>query len=430
MLFQGPLPPEPWNSVMTANSRISRCFQSYLTEDGEAPMVDGEEECLVMNLLVPKVASETNLVPVVAYIHSGAFSGGNGNMAQFHYLARHDIIVISFNYRLGALGFACLGNKEVPGNAGMKDQVAALKWIKKNIIKFGGDPKKVTVAGFSVGATMAELLALSKTTDGLIDKVILESGSALSPFAINRDPVKTAKDIAIAIGFEDTGSLRDLTEFYLTTSYENLSSKSQYFFLPNSTFGFSPCIENVHDGIEAFLTESPIDIIRQGKNKQLAILTGFANMEGISRSVKFNEWSEKMNEKFDDFLPADLKFNDDKAKENVVTKIKERYFKGEEVTHDNLQAYVDYFSDSMFKYSILKSAKEHAEKLKKPLYLYEFSYVGELSMKHHYMDKLKGASHRDQSAYVLDFFGWTNKPSDLDMRDRMTMMWSDFVKYE
>ncbi|XP_063387093.1 esterase E4-like [Cydia fagiglandana] len=428
--FQAPLPSEPWGGVIPAKVRSTRCFQTYLTGGDEEPIIDGEEQCLVMNLLVPKIATDDNLVPVIVYIHSGAFSGGNGNMAQFHYLARQDVLVISFNFRLGVLGFACLGNKEVPGNAGLKDTVAALRWINKNIAKFGGDPKKVTIAGFSVGAAMAELVALSDTTDGLIDKLILESGSALSPFAINRDPVSTARNMAIAVGYKDTGSLRDLTEFYLETPIKNLTATGHNFFLPNSTFGFSPCIENVHDGVEAFLTESPLDIMKKGKNKQLAVLTGFANMEGLSRSIKFDEWSEKMNEKLDDFLPADLVFNDNKLKESFIKEIKDKYFKGEEVSHDTLQGYVDYFSDSMFKYSILKSAKLHAERTERPLFLYEFSYVGDLNAKHFFWDKITGASHRDQTAYILDFYGFTNKDSDLTTRDRLTMMWADFVKYE
>ncbi|XP_061721842.1 acylcarnitine hydrolase-like [Cydia pomonella] len=604
--FQAPLPPEPWGGVMPAKVRSTRCFQTYLTGGDEEPIFDGEEQCLVVNLLVPTIATDDNLVPVVVYIHSGAFSGGNGNMAQFHYLARQDVLVISFNFRLGVLGFACLGNKQIPGNAGLKDTVAALRWINKNIAKFGGDPKKVTIAGFSVGAAMAELVALSDTTDGLIDKLILESGSALSPFAINRDPVNTARNMAIAVGYKDTGSLRDLTEFYLETPIKNLTATGHNFFLPNSTFGFSPCIENVHDGIESFLTEPPLDIMKEGKSKQLAVLTGFSNMEGLSRSIKFDEWSEKMNDKFDDFLPADLVlksqasgihsvsssgkektsnrrrktsgaedgrstqdwssqrsptedrssqrsptedwssqrspteerspkgslrrqkpygglkqpaelpaelhrksqasgihsvsssgkektsnrrrktsgaedgrstqdwssqrsptedrssqrsptedwssqrspteerspkgslrrqkpygvFNDNKLKESFIKEIKDKYFKGEEVSHDTLQGYVDYFSDSMFKYSILKSAKLHAERTERPLFLYEFSYVGDLNAKHFFWDKITGASHRDQTAYILDFYGFTNKNSDLTTRDRMTMMWADFVKYE
>ncbi|CAH2044939.1 unnamed protein product, partial [Iphiclides podalirius] len=351
-------------------------------------------------------------------------------MVKFNYLARHDVVVVSFNYRLGALGFACLGNEKIPGNAGLKDQVEALRWIKKNIKKFGGDPEKITLAGFSVGASMAELHTFSKSSQGLFSKLILESGSAFSPFAVNRDPISTARNIALSMGYNDTGRLDDLTEFYLNASSNDLALKSLNFFLPNSTFGFSPCIENVHDGVEPFLTESPSDIAKKGLNTKLPVLTGFSNMEGISRLLQFGSWRDGMNEDFSEYLAADLKFPDEKSKRDLAKIVKEYYFKGEDVSPSTIQSYVDYFSDSMFKYAIMKSAKLHASTSNRPVFLYEFTYMGNLNMKHHYMDRVKGASHRDQTAYVLDFFAWTNSYKDLDTRDRMTTMWTDFVKYE
>ncbi|GBP22145.1 Neuroligin-4, X-linked [Eumeta japonica] len=227
--FKGPLPPKPWKGVLEAKDNTIGCVQQYYTNDESEVTTVGIEECLVLNLFVPKVATEKNLVPVLVYIHSGAFAIGHGNMGKYNYLAKHDVLVISWNYRLGALGFLCLGTEEIPGNAGMKDQVAALRWINKNIQKFGGDPKKVTVAGFSVGAGMAELLALSKSTEGLIDKIILDSGSALSPWAVSRDPIRLAKNIAYSLGFNETGDIKDLTKFYLNATVDSLALKKPEF---------------------------------------------------------------------------------------------------------------------------------------------------------------------------------------------------------
>ncbi|CAH0728598.1 unnamed protein product, partial [Brenthis ino] len=428
--FQAPLAPEPWEGVFKATKRTTLCHQIYYTGDvNDETMLDGEEECLVVNLFVPDVASEKNLVPVVVYIHSGAFSGGSGMMAMYSYLVRHDIIAVSFNYRLGALGFACLGNKEIPGNAGLKDQVAALRWIKKNIKKFGGDPDNITLAGFSVGASMAHLLSLSPATKGLFNKIILDSGSALTPFAINRHPVTTAKNIALSIGYNGTDSLKDLTEFYLNATIRDLTEKSLHFYVRNSSFGFAPCIENKIEGVEAILTESPLDVMKKGLYNDVAVLIGFSNMEGISRTIKFGEWREEMNEKFADFLPADLKFDTEKSKNDFITQTKMSYFGEQKIDAQALQSYINYFSDSMFKYGIIRAAKLHSAISKKPIYLYEFGYVGRLNINHIYMEKVKGASHRDQTSYVLDFFGFTNNYKDLDTRDRMTSMWSDFVKY-
>ncbi|KAJ8714208.1 hypothetical protein PYW08_007828 [Mythimna loreyi] len=430
--FKAPLPVEPWEGILDAKNNNIGCEQVYLfeEEDDDDIILDGVEDCLVMNIFVPMVAKETNLLPVLVYIHSGAYSGGNGNMAKYSFVAKHDVVVVSFNYRLGFKGFACLGTEEIPGNAALKDQLAALKFINKYISKFGGDPKKVTLAGFSVGASMAELLVLSKAANGLVDKLILDSGSALSPFAINRDPINTAKNLAISMGYNNTEKIEDLNEFLLNATIKDLAVKSKNFYLTNSTFGLAPCIENVIGNTEPILTESPLITFHKGDYEKIPVLTGFSNMEGISRTVKFSDWSELMNEKFEDFLPADLAFDNVISKQAFIKEIKKHYFKDEEVGYDTVQEYIDYFSDSMFKYAIMRSAKLHALKSKRPVFVYEFSYVGKLNFKHQFMHKIKGASHRDQTAYILDFFEYTTKTSDMDTRDRMTTMWTDFVKYE
>lgn len=433
--LQAPLPVTKRDGILEATDSNTICPQVFYTgEEEEEIIMSGEEDCLLINILVPEVASEENLLPVVVYIHSGAFAGGSGTMGKLNYLARHEVLAISFNYRVGAIGFACLQTEEIPGNAGLKDALAALKWINKNIKKFGGDPNKVTLAGFSVGAAMAELMALSKHTEGLFDKLILESGSALAPFAINLDPVETARNIAFSLGYNETYiyHINDLTEFYLnaTNDYTNLAAKSLNFFLPNATFGFAPCIEIIENNPEPFLTESPIEILKRKEVRPLSILTGFSNMEGLSRSAKYQEWRKMMQKDFTDFLPADLFFLSDEDRHNVAEEIKEFYFKGKEINRENLQDYVDFFSDSMFKYSILKSAKLHGSLSSRPIYLYEFSYVGQLNVQHFFMDRINGASHRDQTAYIWDFHGYTKSFKDLDARDRMTWMWTDFIKYE
>ncbi|KOB72967.1 Uncharacterized protein OBRU01_06320 [Operophtera brumata] len=427
--YKAPLPPAPWDEPMKANKGLVICHQVHYTtekKEEEEEFLAGEEDCLVAHLMVPKVAIETNLVPVVVYIHSGAFAGGSGTMARFHKVAQQDVIVVTLNYRLGALGFACLGTENVPGNAALKDLVAGLKWINKHIKSFGGDPNKVTLAGFSVGAALAELVALTKEADGLFQRLMLDSGSALMPFAVDRDPINTARNIAKAAGFEDSGTIKDLEEFLLESKFKPLLAHSRNFFLKNSTFGFAPCIENPKLS-GALLTESPYDILKKGAYAKFDLLTGFGSMEGISRTSQFENWIDPMNENLGDFLPADLAFSNDKERDAFIKEVKQKYFKGEEVSHDTLQGFIDYFSDSMFKYGLMRSAKLHAER--RPIYLYEFTYVGKLSTSHMYMDRIFGASHRDASAYVLDFYDWTRNFTDMDHRDRMVAMWTDYVIY-
>lgn len=111
-------------------------------------------------------------------------------------LTKKGIVTVTFNYRVGVLGFMCLGTDKVPGNAGLKDQVAALKWVQENIKHFGGDPKRVTIAGCSSAATTNEALVVSPTTKGLFSQAILESGSLLHTDLVTTDHLQLAIDQA------------------------------------------------------------------------------------------------------------------------------------------------------------------------------------------------------------------------------------------
>lgn len=104
---------------------------------------------------------------VIVYIHGGAFMFGSGDRYSPHYLMDHDhgIVYVTFNYRLGPLGFLSTGDSIVPGNNGLKDQVAALTWIQRNIAGFGGDPNKVTIIGLSAGGASVHYMYLSSLSN-------------------------------------------------------------------------------------------------------------------------------------------------------------------------------------------------------------------------------------------------------------------------
>lgn len=104
---------------------------------------------------------------VVVYIHGGGYIGGQGITYGPQYLLdNNDFVYVSINYRLGVLGFASTGDNVLPGNNGMKDQVAALKWIQENIGVFGGNPNNVTITGMSAGASSVHYHLLSPVSNG------------------------------------------------------------------------------------------------------------------------------------------------------------------------------------------------------------------------------------------------------------------------
>ncbi|KOB58168.1 Carboxylesterase, partial [Operophtera brumata] len=387
-----------------------------------------QEDCLIANVYIP-VTEDKNL-PVFVYVHGGAFQMGWGNMlVPKKLVSEHNIIIVTFNYRIGIYGFLCLGTEDAPGNAGMKDQVELLRWVKKNIANFGGNPDDVTIAGHSAGSASVDLLMLSKSAEGLFNKVIPESGVSTSVFTIQSDPLENAKWFAKANNFTDVDDIYALEQFYKTAPFEILI-KDSFFDRPDSTVVFSPCVERASK--EAFLDESPVDILKNAHYKKLPVLHGFANMEGLVRIDFFDYWKNRMNETFSDFLPADLKFESEEQKEDVAKKVKEFYFGDNPVDEGNVLAYVDYFTDVIFAYSTLRSINLMVENGHDQIYLYEYSFVDENTpvVPH---TNIKGANHCAQSIAVAGAL--FTQTSDAMFTEEFTIIsstlrqiWANFIK--
>nr|ACV60234.2 antennal esterase CXE7 [Spodoptera littoralis] len=432
--FKAPLPPPVWLQPYDAVEKPVVCPQPVFPfPELQLNKLVKQENCLIANVFVPNT-NKKNL-SVVVYVHGGAFIMGWGDMFRATQLMNEkDIIVVTFNYRLGVHGFLCLGTEDAPGNAGMKDQVALLRWVQKNIGSFNGNPDDVTIIGFSAGSASVDLLMLSKSAEGLFHRVVPESGGNLAAFAIQRDPVEIAKTYARQLNFTNVDDIYALGEFYKTAPLELLTS-DPFFDRTDSTFLFSPCVER-NMGQETFLTESPLTILKNGNYKKLPVLYGFAEMEGLLRVDFFPFWKQKMNDKFSDFLPADLKFKSEEEREEVANKVKRFYFGDEPVSEDNILQYVNFFSDVLFMHPMLWATKLHVEAGNNQIYLYEYSFVDEdvPEVPH---TNIKGATHCAQSLAVLDGKNLTHKshtdeslatPEYQKMKKTMREIWYNFIK--
>nr|QFF91351.1 acetylcholinesterase isoform 1 [Potamotrygon motoro] len=190
--FQKPMAKKPWAETWDATSYPKNC-QQYV--DNQFPGFPGSEmwnpnremseDCLYLNIWVPSPRPKN--AAVMVWVYGGGFYSGSSTLDVYNgkYLTYIEkVVVVSMNYRVGALGFLALhGSEEAPGNVGLLDQRLALQWVQKNIRFFGGDPGTVTIFGESAGGASAGMHLLSPDSRDLFQRAILQSGSAICPWA-------------------------------------------------------------------------------------------------------------------------------------------------------------------------------------------------------------------------------------------------------
>ncbi len=183
--FKAPRTHGGWDDVRDATrfGQVAVQVGDSLAAIGPAPAPDWSEDCLFLNIQTPALDDARR--PVMVWIHGGAFVNGTGAIPWYdgtNFVRHGDVVVVSINYRLGALGWLHLGDQDAAfatsGNNGLLDQIAALRWVGDNIAGFGGDPDNVTVFGESAGAMSVGTLLGTPSASGLFAKAIAQSGAA------------------------------------------------------------------------------------------------------------------------------------------------------------------------------------------------------------------------------------------------------------
>jgi para-nitrobenzyl esterase len=194
--FRPPQPAQPWSGVYEANRFRSTCpqtkdpFESYSYPprvvsnhgNGKPMEVYDNEDCLHLSVWTP--AADNKKRPIMVFIPGGAFLVGNGSSDAYtgQYLAKRDVVVVTLNYRVGLLGYMELGQLDKSysgsGNNGLRDQIAAIEWVKRNAPAFGGDPTNITVFGESAGSISVFALMSTAEPSKLFHRAIAQSGGA------------------------------------------------------------------------------------------------------------------------------------------------------------------------------------------------------------------------------------------------------------
>lgn len=180
-----PQPVTPWEGTRPAKDFGHSSLQSKVVAAVMQVAGGLDEDCLYLNVWAPAAAKQ---LPVMVWIHGGAFTTGSGSMPLYDgsHLAAKGVVLVTINYRLGPLGF--MAHPELTkegggssGNYGIRDQIAAMQWVRANIAAFGGDPAKVTIFGESAGAFSVNILAASPPARGLFHRAIAQSGGSFAP---------------------------------------------------------------------------------------------------------------------------------------------------------------------------------------------------------------------------------------------------------
>ncbi|WP_405976320.1 carboxylesterase family protein [Streptomyces sp. NBC_00988] len=207
-----PHPAAPWPGVRDATRPASACPQPA----GEVPGGSTDEDCLHLNITTPDDAGPAHPRPVIVWLHGGGFTTGAGSSYDAHRMAtRGDVVVVTVDYRLGALGFLAHSGLPGSGTFGLADQQAALRWVRAEIGAFGGDAHNVTLAGESAGGYSVCAQLAAPAAAGLFDRAIIESGPCTGrpdrPFAPSSVPLSTARATGTAFAAKvGCGSTHDV----------------------------------------------------------------------------------------------------------------------------------------------------------------------------------------------------------------------------
>ncbi|GBP73524.1 Bile salt-activated lipase [Eumeta japonica] len=414
-------PPPVFDETFMATDPSIECAQPT------AAGVRGVENCLVLDIHT-KLTSASS--PVIVWVHGGHYTTGSKQGISFQNIVKEDIVVVALNYRLSIFGFLCLRVPDAPGNAGLHDVVTGLQWIKENIAAFGGDPQNIVLLGHGSGAAMVDLITLQPQTNDLVDKAIAQSGSSLSPWAIVYEPIERAVQFGERLGYTNK-SVEDLATDFINTDLDVIvGNLNGYKFTDNSVL-FAPCLEDpTLASIDTFMWRAPIHILRSGNYKKIPFLVGYTSAEGSLRAKEAveNDWLNRMEKNFEQFLQSDLAFTNETIREEVANSIKSHYFPQSVVDDTTTTEYIKYHGDTMFLVSVIRAARERAVYSANLVRLYEFDFMGTFGEPWPYPKiALEGARHGHELHYLFIAANHSGAFGDLSVSLSITRRWILFA---
>ncbi|XP_037731920.1 venom carboxylesterase-6 [Drosophila subpulchrella] len=431
--FLNPQPVKPWSpKTFDATEDGPMCPQPWDN------MTDVSEDCLRLNVYTKDLKGRR---PVIVFLHPGGFyvfSGQSKYLAGPEHFMDRDCVLVSLNYRLGSLGFLATGTKEAPGNAGMKDQVLALRWIQRHIHRFGGDPGSVTLLGYSAGSISVALHMLSPMSQGLFHRGISMSAAPYGPVQYKSNDLQLAKRQAGLLKCPQE-PVKEMVDCMRQKPYLDYVSTYNGMF----EFGWNPVLNwrivvEEDFGQERYLIESPFKTARRGDFYKVPIITGVTEFEFLSGAffdLRNESIVSKYNQDWEHFAPISLIFERNSTQSQVASRVlREKYMPESRDKLEfpkSLKGMGELYSDALIGVSFNRFLRLMAPHT--PIYTYLFRYKGRYSfLKNPDNQEAMGPVHHDELIYLFHVGLLTPllKREDPEnfMIELMTRMWFEFAQ--
>ncbi|XP_046631314.1 cholinesterase 1-like [Daphnia pulicaria] len=443
--FLPPIPkvPYPMDEVQDTTSNNAGCPQAGIAN----------EDCLSLNVFTPQLPSvSTTPLPVMVWIHGGGFSVGQALEYLPNRFMEHDFVFVAIQYRLGPLGFLSFDTDDVPGNAGIFDQIEALRWVNKFVEYFGGDPSQITIAGESAGGAAISLLLLAPQARGLFQRAISESGSVLAEWALDRDGRGKAASLTIAEiagcpvePYQDLLTcVQNVDAKVLTQAYQDYASNDML----NGGLGFSgsnPIIQVA--GAQRIIESDPHELYSSGNFATVPTMIGANKQEGsVVLGLLYSSYLVPNNLTEDEeFLANDLvpflltALHIDDPTGELAAQLTDKYLGTAEMGNftSMTPGLTDMCSVLFLKgpsYEISQLVSQHNPNA----FFYSFEYEGRNSIFNYVFAGNpppfpSGVAHADELIYLF-IFPFASVPPGLnrteeELSKKMLQVWTNFVIY-
>jgi len=434
--FKAPQKVTPWNGTLDAQNVQSKCPQinTFVSPPGSPPDYEGDEDCLYVNVYVPKTSSTAKL-DVIVWIYGGGFVQGTAGPDPYgpEYILDNDVIYVAGNYRLGALGFLSTEDSNSPGNYGLKDQSLMLQWVQDNIESFGGNKNSVTIWGESAGAYSVAYHMMSPLSQDLFHRAISESGGPVAPLQ-KGVALQRAKTLAQLMNCSSTDNNFDIVQCLRNASAEDMVKSGVTFDVV----------------VEPLESDEPAFVNRRNYNNRFSNFSAIPWLVGINSEESLEDLDldqpilenrtllSNLLSTWDETLAAKFGFShlNATARADITRRVNLFYF-GNETTPTldtlDIQQLLNCFTDLALVQMIQPvQARVSSNSSHSSTYLYLFSHKGTASFAG--ATKFLGTTHGDE---MIEFFPIRNTflfssiPSDQDSEliYVMNRMWTNFARF-